>query len=172
MQRIVPALIALSFGLTAGTFAAEPGTRERTFVCALEVFDSAKTQADYRESAALLESVLADGYQNGAAYYNLETRTSARENRPGDRGVSQGQTVSPARSLSGSEPAASTHGGPWPHARIAYSLVETRVVLERLVVIPREGLWFVRRFLAGCSGGMPALLFRWPRAYWCSAARW
>jgi tetratricopeptide (TPR) repeat protein len=45
--------------------------RERTFVRALEVFDAARTPQEYRESAALLESLLADGYRNGAVYYNL-----------------------------------------------------------------------------------------------------
>ena len=51
--------------------AAEPGTRQRTFIRALEMFDAAKTPHDYRESAALLESLLADGFHNGAVYYNL-----------------------------------------------------------------------------------------------------
>src|SRR5271169_3657453 len=71
MHRLVPALIALIPFLAAGSNASEPGARERTFVRALEVFDAAKTQADYRESASLLESLLADGFQNGAVYYNL-----------------------------------------------------------------------------------------------------
>jgi len=52
-------------------FAIEPGTRERTFVRALEVFDAAKSPEEYRSSAALLESLVADGYRNGAVYYNL-----------------------------------------------------------------------------------------------------
>ena len=64
-------LIALIHFLSAEANASEPGIRERTFVHALEVFDAAKTQADYRESASLLESLLADGFQNGAVYYNL-----------------------------------------------------------------------------------------------------
>jgi tetratricopeptide (TPR) repeat protein len=71
MPRIVPALIALTHVLAGEAFAAEPGTRERTFVRALERFDEAKTPADYRESAALLESLLADGFRNGTVYYNL-----------------------------------------------------------------------------------------------------
>jgi hypothetical protein len=49
----------------------EPGTRQRTFLRALEIFDAAKTPAEYRESAALLESLLAGGYRNGSVYYNL-----------------------------------------------------------------------------------------------------
>jgi tetratricopeptide (TPR) repeat protein len=71
MHRIVPALFALIHLLPGGAFAADPGTRQRTFVRALEVFDAAKSPAEYRESAALLESLLADGYRNGAVYYNL-----------------------------------------------------------------------------------------------------
>ncbi|MBS0262467.1 MAG: hypothetical protein JSS02_11000 [Planctomycetes bacterium] len=51
--------------------AGEPGTRERTFLRALEMFDVAKTPADYRESALQFESLLSDGYRNGAVYYNL-----------------------------------------------------------------------------------------------------
>jgi len=70
MRGIVPALIALIHMLPGGALAAEPGSRERTFVRALEVFDAAKTSGDYRESAALLESLLADGLQSGAVYYN------------------------------------------------------------------------------------------------------
>ena len=57
--------------LTSHAVAADPGVRERTFVRALEVFDSAKSPEDYRESAKLLESILADGFRNGAVYYNL-----------------------------------------------------------------------------------------------------
>ena len=51
--------------------AVERGQRERDFVRALELFDHAKTADDYRESARLLESIVADGYRNGAVYYNL-----------------------------------------------------------------------------------------------------
>jgi tetratricopeptide (TPR) repeat protein len=71
MLRSVPTLIALIHLLAWEAVALEPGTRERTFVRALEVFDAAKSPGDYRESAALLESILADGFRNGAVYYNL-----------------------------------------------------------------------------------------------------
>src|SRR6202453_1573922 len=71
MHRIVPAIIALVVAFLGDSWGAEPGARERTFVRALEVFDAAKTPADYRESAALLESLLADGFRNRAVYYNL-----------------------------------------------------------------------------------------------------
>src|SRR4051812_16555475 len=71
MNRIVPAAIVGIAMLTGSVAAAEPGARGRTFVRALELFDTAKSPADYRQSAALLESLLADGYRNGAVYYNL-----------------------------------------------------------------------------------------------------
>lgn len=51
--------------------AADPGARERTFVRALELFDAAKSPNDYRESAKQLESLVEDGIQSGAVYYNL-----------------------------------------------------------------------------------------------------
>lgn len=50
---------------------ADAGLRERSFVRALELFDAAKTPDDYRESASVLESILADGFRSGAVYYNL-----------------------------------------------------------------------------------------------------
>jgi hypothetical protein len=51
--------------------AADPGTHERAFLRALELFDSATSPDDYRASARELESILADGVQSGAVYYNL-----------------------------------------------------------------------------------------------------
>ena len=59
-------------GLVSGEIiAAEPGSYERSFVRALELFDGAKSPEEYRESAQVLESILADGLRNGAVYYNL-----------------------------------------------------------------------------------------------------
>src|SRR5262245_61976570 len=71
MHRIIPAVLVAISLVPADASAAEPGRRERTFVRALEVFDASKSPQDYRESAALLESLLADGFRNGAVYYNL-----------------------------------------------------------------------------------------------------
>ena len=51
--------------------AADRGDRERAFVKSLEQFDSAKTPDDYREVARTLESIVSNGYQSGAVYYNL-----------------------------------------------------------------------------------------------------
>jgi tetratricopeptide (TPR) repeat protein len=52
-------------------YSEDAGSRERTFVRALELFDSAKSNEDYREASQLLESLLEDGFKNGAVYYNL-----------------------------------------------------------------------------------------------------
>jgi tetratricopeptide (TPR) repeat protein len=54
-----------------GADAGDSGARERAFLRALELFDSAKNPSDYRESALVLESALTGDYRNGAVYYNL-----------------------------------------------------------------------------------------------------
>ena len=88
MHRIVPAVIALMFcTLTGEAIAADAATRQRKFLRALEVFDAAKTPLEYNESAALLESLLADGFRNGAVYYNMGNAYFRRGVRAGDRGV-------------------------------------------------------------------------------------
>ena len=61
-------LVALGHSPAHGS---EPGGRERSFMRSLELFDSAKSPDDYRESAKVLESLLADGFRNGAVYFNL-----------------------------------------------------------------------------------------------------
>lgn len=69
---IVFLFAALSRSLFAADGASiQGGGRERTFLRALEAFDNAKNPQQYREASALLESLLADGYRNGAVYYNL-----------------------------------------------------------------------------------------------------
>src|SRR5438105_2476236 len=70
-KRALLLVLVLFTASTDEVCAAEPGARERTFLRALEIFDAAKTREEYRESAALLESLSADGFQNGAVYYNL-----------------------------------------------------------------------------------------------------
>jgi tetratricopeptide (TPR) repeat protein len=72
MKQVFCAITVLAaLGLSACATEAESGSRERTFVRALERFDSAKTPEEYRQAAALFESLLEGGYQNGAVYYNL-----------------------------------------------------------------------------------------------------
>ncbi len=72
MPRTVPLMVGMLFcSLHAAAIAADPGTRQRTFIRALELFDAAKNPHDYHESAGVLESLLVDGFRNGAVYYNL-----------------------------------------------------------------------------------------------------
>jgi tetratricopeptide (TPR) repeat protein len=60
------ALLLLSLSVAA----AEDGERERTFIRGLELFDKAKTPDEFRSAALVFESLLQDGYRNGAVYYN------------------------------------------------------------------------------------------------------
>lgn len=45
--------------------------RQQAFKNSIELFDLAQSPAEFRESAKVLESILADGFCNGAVYYNL-----------------------------------------------------------------------------------------------------
>ncbi len=45
--------------------------RQRAFLQSIELFDKANSPNEFRESAAVLESIVADGFCNGAVYYNL-----------------------------------------------------------------------------------------------------
>ncbi|MCY3023363.1 MAG: tetratricopeptide repeat protein [Planctomycetota bacterium] len=68
---LAPCLLMAALCAAWPAAAQEKGARERTFVRGLELFDTAKTPAEYREAAALWESLLVDGYQNGAVCYNI-----------------------------------------------------------------------------------------------------
>jgi len=69
--KLLPLFVLSAGCLMPATLAEERGARERTFVRGLEAFDKAKTPDEYRQAAALWETLLADGYQNGAVYYNI-----------------------------------------------------------------------------------------------------
>lgn len=71
MLRAALIWIVLIVNSSFVAFAMEPGERERSFVKALELFDVAKSPNDYRDSAKILEAILASGYRNGTIYYNL-----------------------------------------------------------------------------------------------------
>ena len=71
MKTSLSAVLILILLSGTDVLAIEPGSRERTFVRSLELFESAQTNDDYRASARELESLLEDGYRNGAVYYNL-----------------------------------------------------------------------------------------------------
>jgi tetratricopeptide (TPR) repeat protein len=171
MHRIVPASIALMFVLSAGTFAAEPGTRQRTFVRALEVFDAAKTPADYRESAALLESLLTDGFRNGAVYYNLGNAyfrageygraiaayRKAKPYRPRDpyleANLRQALSVAPGRLAEPPPPW-------WSHV----------LFWSGWLSFPEKAYGAFTGFLLAALSMCAAVLFRRPQAYWIVAA--
>lgn len=71
MNIAVVLSIFISLGMTRPLCAAYTGNREQTFAQGLARFDAARTADGYREAARLFESMLADGYRNGAVYYNL-----------------------------------------------------------------------------------------------------
>ena len=171
MLRILPILVALAF-LSPGTAtAAEPGTRERTFMRALELFDAAKTPHDYSESAALLESLLADGFRNGAVYYNLGNAyfragqygraiaayRKAQAYRPRDpyldANLRQALSVAPGRLP---EPPS-----PWWRHVLFWS---------GWLSFPEKAYAAFAGFLLAALAAIAALLFRRPRGYWLSAA--
>ena len=155
MHRIVPLLIALVLIVPAAALAAEPGSRQRTFIRALEVFDAAKTPADYRESAALLESLLADGFRNGAVYYNLGNAYF----RAGEFGRSiaayrKAMTYRPRDPYLEANLRQALSVAPGPIARATSSVVAARLVLGRVVVVSRKGVCIVRGLRAGGRRGM------------------
>ena len=45
--------------------------RQRDFLRSIELFDAAKSPEDFRESAQLLELIVADGFCSGVVFYNL-----------------------------------------------------------------------------------------------------
>src|SRR5271166_49137 len=170
MRRHAAVLISLLLVLSGEAFAAEPGARERTFLRALEVFDAAKTPADYRESAALLESLLANGFRNGAVYYNLGNAyfragdygrsiaayRKAKPYRPRDpyleANLRQALSVAPGRLP---EPPA-----PWWRHVLFWS---------GWLSFPEKASASFAGFLLAALVACAALLLRRPRGYWFSA---
>jgi hypothetical protein len=170
MHRIVPALIALILLPSGQAGAAVPGTRERTFIRALEVFDAAKTPEQYRESAVLLESLLVDGYRNGAVYYNLGNAYSrskeygraiaayrkAKTYRPRDpyleANLRQALAVAPGRLTEPPRPW-------WTHV----------LFWSNWLSFPEKAYGAFAAFLSAALAAAAALLLRRPRAYWISA---
>jgi tetratricopeptide (TPR) repeat protein len=163
--------LLLSFILPINAFAAEPGARQRTFVRALEVFDAAKTPREYRESAALLESLLADGFRSGAVYYNLGNAyyrageygraiaayRKAKPYRPRDpyleANLRQALSVAPGKLP---EPAS-----PWWGHVLFWS---------GWLSFPEKAYGAFAAFLLASLAACAALVLRRDRVYWISAA--
>jgi tetratricopeptide (TPR) repeat protein len=171
MARFV-ALILLSVLLLTGTVnAAEPGTRERKFLQALEVFDAAKAPDDYRQAAALLESLLDDSFRNGAVYYNLGNAyfragdygraiaayRKAKPFRPRDpyldANLRQALSVSPGRLP---EPPAPW----WTHV----------LFWSGSLSLPEKVYGAFAGYLATALVAAAAVIFRRPKIYWITAA--
>ncbi len=170
MQRTIPVVIALVCLGTAENLAAEAGSRQRTFLRALEVFDAAKTADDYRESAAQLESLLGDGFQSGALYYNLGNAyfrageygraiaayRKAKPYRPRDpyldANLRQALAVAPGRLPEPPTPW-------WRHVLFWIGWLS----------FPEKAYASFTGFLLGAVAACAGLLWRRPFAYWISA---
>ena len=170
MHRIIPILIALILVSPGEAFTAEPGTRERTFLRALEVFDAAKTPQDYEAAAAFLESLLADGFRNGAVYYNLGNAyfrageygraiaayRKAKAYRPRDpyleANLRQALSVAPGRVLEPPPPW-------WTHV----------LFWSGWLSFPEKAYAAFVGFLLAALAASAALILRRPRVHWASA---
>ncbi len=171
MHRFVLSSIALIIFLPAEAVALEPGMRERTFLRALEVFDAAKAPKDYLESAALLESLLTDGYRNGAVYYNLGNAyfrageygrsiaayRKAKLYRPRDpyleANLQQSLSIAPGRLPESAQPW-------WKHV----------LFWSGWLSFPEKAYTSFAAFLLAALAACAGLLLRWPRVYWMSGA--
>ena len=68
----IVATMVILFLASSRELQADPTSdRQRDFMRAIELFDRAKSPIEFRESAAVFESIVADGFCNGAVYYNL-----------------------------------------------------------------------------------------------------
>jgi tetratricopeptide (TPR) repeat protein len=175
IRRIVQLLLApisiLASAELAAAAQAEAGSRERTFLRALEVFDAAKTPDDYRESARLLESLLSDGFRSGAVYYNLGNAyfrageygravaayREAKPYRPRDpyleANLRQALSMAPGRLP---EPPA-----PWWRHVLFWS---------GWLSFPEKVYLSFAGYLLAALAAVAALIVRRPRLYWASAA--
>ena len=70
-SRTLTTVLVFLCALAPDVLAVTVGDRQTDFLRSLELFDKAKSPEEFRESAAVLESIVADGFRNGAVYYNL-----------------------------------------------------------------------------------------------------
>jgi tetratricopeptide (TPR) repeat protein len=157
--------------LLVETIAADPAARGRTFIRALEIFDTAKTPDEYREAAVLLESLLADGFRNGAVYYNLGNAyyrakeygraiaayRNAKPYRPRDpyleANLRQALSVAPGHLPEPPLPW-------WKHV----------MFWSGWLSFPEKAYASFGGYLLAAMAAAAALLVRRPRVYWASAA--
>ncbi len=70
-KNVLATFVATLAIAIASTAMADTAEHQRSFLKALEQFDSANGPDDYAKAAETLESIVASGVQNGAVYYNL-----------------------------------------------------------------------------------------------------
>ncbi|MFN0053149.1 MAG: hypothetical protein ACKV0T_13275 [Planctomycetales bacterium] len=158
-----------SLGSSALCLAMAPAERQQTFLQAQQAFEEARSAAEYRHSAEMFESLLADGFQSGAVYYNLgNARVRAGE---------LGRAIAAYRRARMYRPR-----DPYLGANLQHAL---NVAPGRLPEPPRA--WWshvlfwsdwtsVGEKCYGTAGALllaavlasTALLRRWPRLYWLS----
>jgi tetratricopeptide (TPR) repeat protein len=172
MHRIVPGVIVLIYCMLPGeAVAAGAGTRQRTFLRALEVFDAAKSPREYRESATLLESLLADGFRNGAVYKNMGNAyfrageygraiaayRKAKPYRPRDSyleaNLRQALSAAPGHLPEPPPPW-------WTHV----------LFWSGLLSFPEKAYATSAGYLLGAIAAMAAVVLRRPRVWWISGA--
>ena len=128
-------------------------------------------RAEYRESAALLESLLVDGFRNGAVYYNLGNAyfrageygraiaayRKAKPYRPRDpyleANLRQALSVAPGRLAEPPPPW-------WTHV----------LFWSGWLSFPEKAYASFAGFLLAALAACAAVFLRWPRLYWISAA--
>lgn len=171
VQYVLAALLMLLVIRSPAARAAEPASRERTFLRALEAFDIARTPDEYRASAAILESLLTDGFQNGAVYYNMGNAymragdygraiaayRHARPYRPRDQyldaNLRQALSVAPGHLPEPPPPW-------WTHV----------LFWSGWLSFPEKAYAAFAGFFAAALMATFALFVRQPRVYWLSAA--
>jgi tetratricopeptide (TPR) repeat protein len=170
MRKVVPAVFVVLTMLAAEAVAADNGTRQRTFIRALEMFDASKTPADYRQSAALLESLLADGFRNGAVYRNLGNAYF----RAGEygRAIAAYRKAKPYRPrdqylLANLQQAISAAPGHLPEPPPP---LWTHVLFwSEWMSFPEKAYGAFVAYIVAALLSAAAMVWRWPRVYWISA---
>lgn len=164
---------ASSSALLADSWPTLPASaRQRAFLQSIELFDKAKSPIEFRESAAVFESIVADGFCNGSVYYNLGNAyyragdfgrailnyRKAKPYRPNDplleANLQQALLSAPGKIA---EPPK-----PWWHYIIFWNdslayPIRVKIALVSLSLVPLIGLlsvFFYRRKLIWLAGGI------------------
>jgi len=158
MRVLASILLSISF-----VAAAEGGSRERTFIQALEAFDHAKSPEEFRRAAEMFESLLQDGFRNGAVYYNLGNAWM--------KAGEHGRAIAAYRKAQPFRPR-----DPYLEANLSQALSAAPGRLPesprpwwRQIFFWRELLSIPEKFMAASAVGMVALLFGLAALKWRGA---